>query len=302
MSFKENSINISDREIKIVIEDITIDVLQCYRYCGKIETVSKHKHKDFFELIYIETGSCKVQIGEREYVVRDKSIVLVQPETMHTLDSPQDIVYFCLIFRFKGLFKQEGKTAPYINREMALIRDCLKKDIILEVDSDDEIKYLLNNIVREYQRNLLGSSFFIKTQILQAIILVARLFHSQISDRALLSAVKNSMGILFDDLEDYLEANISKHLIEGEITKELNVSVRHMNRLMQKSRGMTLHKYIMLKKLDKIKKELERGTRLSEELAESVGINSLSYLSKLFKKEFNLTPGEYRKKKGFLDK
>ena len=58
--------------------------------------------------------------------------------------------------------------------------------------------------------------------------------------------------------------------------------------------GMTLSRWLRLKRIGRAKELLEREDLSASQVAEQVGILDVSYFIRLFKRETGMTPGEYR--------
>lgn len=81
-----------------------------------------------------------------------------------------------------------------------------------------------------------------------------------------------------------------------QIAAHLNVTQEHLSRTFHKETGIQLKEYVGRVRAEKSKKNMAEnpGAKL-QEIANSVGINDVSYFCQLFKKYTGLTPAEYRK-------
>lgn len=93
----------------------------------------------------------------------------------------------------------------------------------------------------------------------------------------------------------YIEHQLSQNLSVKEIAKELHVSVNHLILCFRKEMGMTPVAYIRKARM-KQAASLLTGTELTvQQVSSLVGIEDANYFVKLFKREYQKTPTQYRK-------
>ncbi len=69
----------------------------------------------------------------------------------------------------------------------------------------------------------------------------------------------------------------------------------HLNRLLQKATGMSLHQYILHCRLEESKRQLAFTAKTVEEIAIATGFGYVSSFSASFRSRTGMTPGAYRK-------
>lgn len=100
-----------------------------------------------------------------------------------------------------------------------------------------------------------------------------------------------------DGIEYSINEYISKHLscdIQDLLT-EFSVSRNELYSIFKKYFGTTPHEYIKSKKINKALTLLKTTKLPVNEIAVKCGIPDYNYFSKIFKKEMNISPTEYRK-------
>ena len=114
----------------------------------------------------------------------------------------------------------------------------------------------------------------------------------------LLCNLMNTLNILqiitiiqFLNLESREKTSISKLLSEN-----LNYSYNYLSKIFSKHEKITIEKYYLKFKIEKIKEFLSYNQLSIKELAYKFDYNSVSHLSNHFKKETGLSPSIYRKK------
>lgn len=93
----------------------------------------------------------------------------------------------------------------------------------------------------------------------------------------------------------YIEKNYAKEISLSSISKLAGLTPTYFSSLFKKETGVTLSNYLIRHRLNIAKQQL-RNSRLSiQEIALSVGYPDVKYFSRLFKKQMNITPSEFRK-------
>ncbi len=86
------------------------------------------------------------------------------------------------------------------------------------------------------------------------------------------------------------------------LVDKLNMSYQSITRLFSKYESITLEKYIILLKIERIKELIDEDELPLSEIAYLMDYNSVQYLSNQFKKETGLTLSEYKNSNGKLRK
>lgn len=117
------------------------------------------------------------------------------------------------------------------------------------------------------------------------------------STRQPASAMKGRLGawqvkraITF--LMDHLQEDISL----SDVASHVGLSQFHFNRAFKRSVGVSPHRYLLLKRIEKAKELLAHGTLSITEIAERVGYTDPNQLARAFRKEVLTTPSEYRRR------
>ena len=96
-------------------------------------------------------------------------------------------------------------------------------------------------------------------------------------------------------VKKYIEDNIDKKILSSDIANQVNISTRHLNRLIEASEKSSVAELIRRTRI-KHSKKLLKSTQLSmSEIAYQSGFSSSFHFSKAFKALEGVTPGAYRK-------
>lgn len=98
----------------------------------------------------------------------------------------------------------------------------------------------------------------------------------------------------------YIEENISLELSLRDISDEFYYSESYISRNFNKYVGRSFKDYLNKRRLSRLAIDLKRTEKSIEYLAHNYGYSSQKYLSNLFKREFGVTPNQYRKGSMFI--
>ncbi len=95
-------------------------------------------------------------------------------------------------------------------------------------------------------------------------------------------------------LNSYIDENYMRNFTSLDICKELSISRSYLYEISMKYLGMSIYKYIQVKRLSDAMRQLADTDNLIKEIANNVGIEDYNYFTKVFKKHTGLTPKQYR--------
>lgn len=87
--------------------------------------------------------------------------------------------------------------------------------------------------------------------------------------------------------------NMSVNLSEF-ISQKLNYDYNYLSNLFSEVQGITIEKYFIAQKIEKVKELLKYDEMSLSQIADRLGYSSVAYLSNQFKKQTGLTPSFYK--------
>lgn len=99
----------------------------------------------------------------------------------------------------------------------------------------------------------------------------------------------------FSGVLEYIDLHAPEKLRLEDVADSLGYSKNYLCHLFQKNIGMTYVQYLTRKRIDNAKQLLSRTTLPLADVASRCGFSDLPYFTRVFKREQNLTPAEYRK-------
>jgi AraC family ethanolamine operon transcriptional activator len=97
---------------------------------------------------------------------------------------------------------------------------------------------------------------------------------------------------VFSDVRAALAGDMSQPIYSGDLAHRIGVSVRTLHDAVQRYRGMSLHRYLRLKRLWLVRKQLVAGTHSVKAAALAFGFWHLSDFSRSYRAQFGESPSE----------
>lgn len=108
----------------------------------------------------------------------------------------------------------------------------------------------------------------------------------------IIEKIKNEIVKLVHHTENQPNTNLSNFLSEN-----LHYEYNYLSNLFSEVEGITIEKYLIAQKIEKVKELLVYNELSLSEIADKLGYSSVAYLSNQFKKSTGLTPSFYRSMK-----
>lgn len=97
---------------------------------------------------------------------------------------------------------------------------------------------------------------------------------------------------IFRDVEAAISGNVGDPVYSAELAKQIGVSVRTMHNAVQRYRGMSLHRYLRLRRLWLVRQRLIAGADSVKASALAYGFWHLSDFSRSYRSQFGESPSE----------
>ena len=241
----------------------------------------KHTH-DFWEFMIICRGNYKQRINNELLEMYPGEAILIHPKDIHQVLPGKPDDYHLNILISCDFFRE--------------ICNFFQQDLYFLFEQDKNIKILLHPNEFEKISNFL-TAVNISTVNNQDITIVEQLLISYIitiiySNRFLQTNkypddIKNFITLLS------LPENIA--LNAQEAVKLSNYSYSYFEKKFKEATKISLQKFIVQNKMEYAKKILSKGHVSLVDLSLMLGYDSLSHFSRIFKKNFGISPGKYMK-------
>ena len=95
------------------------------------------------------------------------------------------------------------------------------------------------------------------------------------------------------DIMKYVQSHYCDVTLEN-LAESFNLSKPYLSRYIRQKSGMTFQEAVKKARLKKARKMLKESNQSVESIAETVGYETVEHFNRLFKKTYDMTPGQYR--------
>ena len=253
---------------------------------------------EFFEMLYVPSGKCRIITDREDIELETGNICIVAPETKRSVICTHEstTVYSIIIRRstfereFFSMISDRDVLAGFFRR--ALQGRPEGAYIIFRTAPDTQLKVIAGHMLNEYQQDEDYKNRCM-VNLLQGLLIVLLRHHEQ----KVIVPTENKMEgeeELFAIL-NYINTNYADISAES-LASHFGFSTRHMSRLIKKGSTMSIGELIRTTRLLKAAQMLEISDTPVDEIALQVGYAEHSGFHRAFKQYYGMTPAEYRLK------
>ncbi len=258
-----------------------------------------HSH-DFWEIQYVSSGKGFHLIGDKKIEVKPGDVFFISFGVNHCFvsnDANEPLSLANCVFRretFEELpinlenFTEIGSDILYA---FAFKDDTEVPTYIRVYDDKLRLRKLLELIESENETKSCGYADMLKLYLSEPIITFLRLHKMQSRENAAIDAQREYIG----EVLEYIKYNYMQKISLKQLAGIAMISPNHLCTVFKNMTGKTVSEYIQEIRLQNICRMLRETDMSFEKIANENGYEGQNFLTKLFKKAYGLTPGEYRK-------
>ena len=251
-----------------------------------------HTHSYALELHYFLGGSGAYFVKDRQYKVKNGSLLIIHANELHRMvsaDAEEKIIKITTNLS-PDIFNRYGWFKDFASGSILRCRKELPHVVQLKGFDITEAEYIFKALVREWSRKSPFWREAVVTLIVRLCVLVERVLRagpekkSNIPDKILAKAVA------------YIDTNTTRDIDLVCIAKEIGLSPNYLSSKFKKVTGTSIKEYIIANRINEAKKKLreEPETKIIS-VAYEAGFKDLSHFNHTFKKVTGYTPTEYKK-------
>ena len=225
----------------------------------KDDNVNFHSHK-YHELVYYCFGNGTTTIDDHEYTFENNRFFLIPPDVIHNEVHQDDAEVICLEFTTPTPLT----TSAYHDSSMKSYK-------------------ILKDLLHEVKNQQYGYKEMIQLKLNELLLRLHRTERSAANE-------KN-----FEYVINYIQENYHDKIILSDCAKQLNLSYDYFQHRFKEITGRSPRQFLVNRRLS-ASKDLLKSTKLScTEIAFRCGFSTSAQYSALFRKEYSITPLQYRK-------
>ena len=254
--------------------------------------VLTHRH-DFLEFVYVSAGSARQLINGTPYDLARGDLLFINYGSTHTVCSPSpDFEYYNLSFNPDLIAER------IINRQNAF--DLLSLTALDELRGGDGaggritfygkeqtlVETILADMLDEFESDRKE-----KRAVLESYMTV---FIAKVTRKISPSAAANGSASIWDELTEYISANLDKRLTLSGIARQCFYNPSYFSRAFKERFGTTLVDYIGRERAALAARLLTETDMTVESVADECGFGDKTALYRAFTRIYGKTPSDYR--------
>ena len=251
--------------------------------------VDFHTH-DYYEFYFFLEGDVHIQVGKEIYPVRFGDIMLIPPHISHcTIIRSHDVPYRRFVFwisqEYCNHLLQSSPDYAYIMQYVET-----EKHYLFHTDQIlfNEVQSKILRLLEEMRSQKYGRDTQISICVNDLILRLNRLAYEHNTPKR-----KNPEFLLYQQLTEYIEDHLEDDLSLEKLSRLFFVSKYHIAHVFKDNIGLSIHQYITKKRLN-LCKEAISGKMSITEAYQMYGFGDYSSFYRAFKKEFGISPKDYR--------
>jgi AraC family transcriptional regulator of arabinose operon len=258
---------------------------------AKSHEMKRTEHDDYI-LVYCSDGKGSLSLSDVTQPVKAGELFILAPNTLHAYQADEDqpwTVYWC---HFQGEQSQDFYDYVYQNT-------CYQN----KKNQNKKYQYQSSSIIRNMTDIDFMQAFRELIETVRDSTQLSGFIHASNLFRHILTKIERQMkqgdkyenGLSIPKIQQFMRANINKHLSLEELASLSHCSKYHFARQYQLLVGTSPLKYFIELKMEHACFLLEQTSLSIAEIAYQLGYDDALYFSRVFRKVSGLAPSTYRK-------
>lgn len=261
---------------------------EVYYYADKsFKSVGQHSH-DYYEFYFFLEGDVEMDVEGRKYALKPGDILVVPPGKRHRADVLGESAYrrFVLWLGKDYIAKLRAESEDYlwfVNR--------IEKNGEYRFNPGDvgfnALTSRLIALLEEVHSDFFGRDAAISLAIEDIMLHLNRLAYDKLSHRA-----SRESESRYTAITRFIDNHIDEELSLERLSREFYISKYYIAHLFQKETGISVHRYILKKRLSICEDAMRAGESPTRACA-IAGFRDYTSFFRAFKKEYGVSPSEF---------
>ena len=251
-------------------------------------SVGSHSH-DYYELYFFEEGAVTMVIDEKPYPLRPGDVIVIPPGMDHrAILSDSETPYRRFVFwQSKALVEAlESRSADY-GYLLRRAEDRGRYVYHFDPPTFNAIRTRLFTLLDETHADRFGRQTAIDLSISELLLFLSRTVHEQEQRRN-----RKEQQIRYEAITHYVDEHLNEPLSLDALARQFYLSKYYLVHLFRENTGLSLHQYILKKRLAACCDAMQGGAAVGEAYRQW-GFGDYSAFYRAFRKEYGMSPSAY---------
>lgn len=251
--------------------------------------VSSHRH-DYYEFYFFLEGDVNYEIAKISHSLVYGDYLLIPPGISHrpVFQSTQAPYRRFVLWISAARYEQLCNTCPDFSYAFDYVRKREQYHFRSDFIQFQEIQGLLMELIEEYRGSHAFRNLSLNLKLCNFLLHMNRLLYDRCHQVA-----PTYSNVLYLNVCDYINNHLEEDLSLDFLASFFYVSKYHISHIFKDNMGISLHQYVLKKRLQACKNGILSGIPFNE-IFQQYGFSDYSSFYRAFKKEFGLSPTEFR--------
>lgn len=263
-------------------------------YPAALTGLPVHWHEEF-EITYIREGGCRYLIDLEPYPVEKGDILFLPSGVLHGIPEGKTRLLETDSFVFHPDLLGGSQDVCAVRYVQPVRRGeiCFPRVVRRGEKASGRLAALLGEMKGIYGRKELGYELKMKSLLLEVFLT----FYREVPHRSE-NRKKDDVLRKLKDVTRYVEEHYQQQISVKELAEVCHFSEYYFMRFFRQYMNMTCVEYLNQYRLDIAAGHLSRGEKSVTDIALDAGFFNISYFNRVFKKNYGMTPSQYRRLAG----